>query len=75
MAADDQRVLGAQRPPDFEFQIRTATQFGGSLMRSREGRGAPDTQPPNATQIRLSDGLNPFGQTGPTISIATDILL
>jgi hypothetical protein len=45
---------------DFEFHTRAATQFGGSLMRSREGRGAPDTQPPNATQIRLSDGLNPF---------------
>ena len=45
---------------DFEFHTRAATQFGVSAMQSREGRGAPDDQPPNATQIRMSDGVNPF---------------
>jgi hypothetical protein len=45
---------------DFEFHERAATQFGASAMRSREGRGAPIGQPPNATQIRMSDGVNPF---------------
>jgi hypothetical protein len=45
---------------DFEFHKRAATQFGTSATRSREGRGAPVGQPPNATQIRMSDGVNPF---------------
>ncbi len=45
---------------DFEEHDSVATQFGVSAMQSREGRGAPLGQPPNATQIRLSDGLNPF---------------
>jgi hypothetical protein len=45
---------------DFEYHTRLATQFGVSAATSRESRYAPDDQPPNATQIRLSDGLNPF---------------
>jgi len=45
---------------DFEHHTRLATQFGMSAETTREGRYAPVGQPPNATQIKLSDGLNPF---------------
>jgi hypothetical protein len=45
---------------DFEHHERVATQFGVSAGRSRESRYAPLDLPPNATQIKLSDGLNPF---------------
>jgi hypothetical protein len=45
---------------DFEFHTRAATQFGTSAMTSRESRYAPNDQPPNNTQIRISDGLNVF---------------
>ena len=45
---------------DFEYHTRVATQFGVSGGISREGRYAPLDQPPNATQIKLSDGVNPF---------------
>ncbi|MGH7616617.1 MAG: hypothetical protein ACREPM_05260 [Gemmatimonadaceae bacterium] len=45
---------------DFEFHKHVATQVGVSAMTSRESRYAPLDQPPNATQIRLSDGVNPF---------------
>jgi hypothetical protein len=45
---------------DFEQHTRVATQFGVSGGISRESRYAPLDQPPNATQIKLSDGLNPF---------------
>jgi hypothetical protein len=45
---------------DFEHHERLATQFGVSAGHSRESRYASDSAPPNATQIKLSDGLNPF---------------
>ena len=45
---------------DFENHKSVATQFGVSGGISRESRYAPLGQPPNATQIKLSDGLNPF---------------
>jgi hypothetical protein len=48
---------------DFEYHRKVATQLGSSFTSSRESRYAPDDQPPNATQIKLSDGVNPF-ETG-----------
>jgi len=48
---------------DFENHRTLATKFGISACKSRESRYAPNSQPPNATQIRLSDGVYPF-ETG-----------
>ena len=48
---------------DFEYHTKVATQFGMSATTSRESRYADDDLAPNATQIRLSDGVNPF-ETG-----------
>jgi hypothetical protein len=48
---------------DLEHHDALATQFGISACTSREARYAPDTDPPNGTQIHLSDGLVPF-ETG-----------
>ena len=45
---------------DLEHHEKLATQFGVSAGHSREGRYANETAPPNATQIKLSDGVNPF---------------
>lgn len=45
---------------DFEEHQRVATRFGFSTAHNREGRYANDSVPPNATQIKLSDGTNPF---------------
>jgi hypothetical protein len=45
---------------DFEYHTRVATQFGASAEWSRESRAAPLGSPPSATQIKLSDGVNPF---------------
>jgi hypothetical protein len=45
---------------DFENHQRVATQFGASAGHARESRYAPLGSPPNATQIKLSDGVNPF---------------
>jgi hypothetical protein len=45
---------------DLEEHRRPATRFGMSTARSRESRYAQLNQPPNATQIRLSDGVFPF---------------
>ncbi len=45
---------------DFEDRDTVATRFGVSAAHSREGRYAPVGQPPNATQIRMSDGVFPF---------------
>lgn len=45
---------------DLEYHKKVATQFGASGGISRESRYAPLDQPPNATQIKLSDALNPF---------------
>jgi hypothetical protein len=47
---------------DLEYHTTLATQFGVSAEHSREGRYANDEAPPNATQIKLSDGVNPFDE-------------
>lgn len=46
--------------PDLEGHQDVATRFGFSSGYSRESRYAPLDQPPRATQIKLSDGINPF---------------
>lgn len=58
---------------DFEEHKKIATQFGTSMGTSREGRGAPLDQPPNTTQIKLSDGTNPFeaGDLAPGVTVQT----
>jgi hypothetical protein len=48
---------------DLEHHTKLATQFGVSACTSREARYAPLDQSPKATQIKLSDGVNPF-ETG-----------
>ena len=48
---------------DLEYHTKFATRFGASASHSRESRYAQLNQPPNATQIRLSDGVFPF-ETG-----------
>ena len=45
---------------DLEYHEDLATRFGVSVCHSRESRYAALSQPPNATQIRLSDGVFPF---------------
>ena len=45
---------------DLEYHTKLATQFGVSAGHSRESRYADNSAPPNATQIKLSDGVNPF---------------
>ena len=45
---------------DLEHHERVATRFGISAGSSREARYANNEVPPNATQIKLSDGVNPF---------------
>ena len=45
---------------DLEHHEKLATQFGVSACNSRESRYSPDPDSPLATQIKLSDGLNPF---------------
>jgi hypothetical protein len=45
---------------DLEYHDKLATQFGISAAHSREARYSSDSAPPNATQIKLSDGVNPF---------------
>lgn len=58
---------------DFEEHQKVATQFGTSMGTSREGRGAPLDQPPNTTQIKISDGTNPFefGDLAPGVTVET----
>ena len=45
---------------DLEYHTRVATRFGVSAGHAREARYAPDSLPPNETQIRLSDGVSPY---------------
>jgi hypothetical protein len=45
---------------DLEDHKRVATRFGVSMGHSRESRYAADSVPPNHSQIKLSDGVNPF---------------
>jgi hypothetical protein len=47
---------------DLEFHTTPATRFGLSAAKSRESRYAPLGSPPNANQIKLSDGTNPFNE-------------
>ena len=56
---------------DLEYHTRVATQFGFSTASSREFRGAPDDLPPNASQVKLSDGTNPFeiGTLAPGVTV------
>ena len=58
---------------DLEHHQKLATQFGMSAATSRESRYAPDDQNPNATQIKLSDGVNPFeiGALAPNVTVQT----
>jgi len=56
---------------DFEFHKKVATQFGMSIATARENRAASLDQPPNTTQIRLSDGIIPFdtGALAPGVTV------
>ena len=45
---------------DFEHHEKLATRFGVSAGHTREARYAADSVPPNHSQIKLSDGVNPF---------------
>ena len=45
---------------DLEEHEKLATRFGISAGHSREARYANDSVPPNASQIKLPDGVNPF---------------
>jgi hypothetical protein len=58
---------------DLEHHHRLATQFGVSAATARESRYSPLDQPPNNTQIRLSDGVNPFeaGALAPGVTVQT----
>ena len=58
---------------DLEYHQRLATQFGASACTAREGRYAPDDQSPRQTQIKLSDGINPFdtGALADTVTVET----
>jgi hypothetical protein len=47
---------------DLEYHTTPATRFGGGVAKSRESRYAQIGDPPNATQIKLSDGVNPFDE-------------
>jgi hypothetical protein len=48
---------------DLEDHEGLATRWGATACHVRQGRNAPDDQPPTSTQIRLSDGVFPF-ETG-----------
>ncbi len=56
---------------DFEQHETLATRFGISAAHSRESRYAEVTDPPRASQIRLSDGVNPFeeGALSPDVTV------
>ena len=56
---------------DLEEHEELATRFGLSACHSHESRYAQLNQPPNATQIRLSDGVFPFeeGALADTVTV------
>jgi hypothetical protein len=54
---------------DFEHHTELATRFGVSAAHARENRYAPTEESPRHTQLRLSDGVNPF-ETG---ALAEDV--
>ena len=60
---------------DLEHHTKLATQFGISACTTREGRYAPIDAAPKATQIRLSDGVNPFETGALADSVTVDKLL
>src|SRR5205085_11253692 len=45
-----------------QYDTTPATRFGVSPGKSRESRYSPLGSPPNASQIKLSDGINPFNE-------------
>jgi hypothetical protein len=57
---------------DLEYHTKVATQFGFSTGSSREFRGAPVELPPTASQVKLSDGTNPFdlGTLAPGVTVS-----
>jgi hypothetical protein len=55
---------------DFEHHEQVATRFGASACTALEGRYAPNDQAPRHSQIRLSDGVNPF-ETGALADLVT----
>jgi hypothetical protein len=59
---------------DLEYHKKIATRFGVSSGHSRESRYAALNAPPNATQIRLSDGVLPF-ETGALADTVTVLSL
>ena len=59
---------------DLEHHLRVATRFGTSATHSRENRYAPLNQGPNATQIRLSDGVFPFEANALAESVTVNFL-
>jgi hypothetical protein len=59
---------------DFEYHEKLATRFGVSAGISREGRYANESAPPNATQIKLSDGVNPFDEGALAEGVTVDKL-
>jgi hypothetical protein len=59
---------------DLEDHQDLATRFGMSACHSRESRYAALDQPPNATQIRLSDGVFPFEEGALADSVTVEKL-
>jgi hypothetical protein len=55
---------------DLEYHKHLATRFGMSACTAVEGRYAPDDQSPKHSQIRMSDGVNPF-ETGALADLVT----
>jgi len=59
---------------DLEEHQELATRFGMSAAHSRENRYAQLSSPPNATQIRLSDGVYPFEEGALADSVTVNFL-
>ena len=59
---------------DLEDHQELATRLGMSACRSRESRYAQLNQPPNATQVRLSDGVFPFEEGALADSVTVERL-
>jgi hypothetical protein len=59
---------------DLEYHRKLATRFGMSAGHSRESRYATDSAPPNASQIKLSDGLNPFDANALAVGVTVQKL-
>jgi len=60
---------------DLEHHQRLATQFGVSACQTREnGYASPGSVTPNGTQIKLSDGLNPFDPEALAVGVNVNAL-